>query len=228
MSYVLLVFSGVGDGVWSRRCRSGRSISSASGAPSRSARSTASSPGWARRWGDGVFAAITGFGLHLGRDADRGLFHHHRAGPAAHAGMVRLSHVCRPAHDRAGRGWRQGQSQRQSTGRGRRAPTLVRAMASTFALTITNPVTLLSFRGDVRQPWGAWQAGAGSYVDAGLVVAGVWSAARPAGGWRSPPLSACSMPGSTNAGCAPSTRVRGVLVALCGLAVLFHLVRKLA
>src|SRR3954469_20162299 len=49
---------------------------------------------------------------------------------------------------------------------------LVRAMVSTFALTITTPVTLLSF-GVMFAGLGGLAGGAGSFNDASLVVAGV-------------------------------------------------------
>ena len=52
------------------------------------------------------------------------------------------------------------------------AANLLRAMASTFALTITNPATLLAFTA-MFAGLGGLAGGAGSYVDAGFVVAGV-------------------------------------------------------
>lgn len=52
------------------------------------------------------------------------------------------------------------------------ATNLVRAMASTFALTVTNPATLLAFTA-MFASLGGLAGGAGSYLDAGFVVAGV-------------------------------------------------------
>jgi len=73
----------------------------------------------------------------------------------------------------------------------------VGAIVSTFALTITNPVTLgtffLLFAG-----LGGLAGGAGSYNDAFFVVAGWWPA-RPPGGWSSPASSGFSTPVSTQA-----------------------------
>ena len=60
------------------------------------------------------------------------------------------------------------------------ASTLVRAMVSTFVLTITNPATLIAFA-SMFASFHALVGGANSYVDAGFVVAGVVGA-RPAGG----------------------------------------------
>jgi len=52
------------------------------------------------------------------------------------------------------------------------ASTLVRAMVSTFVLTITNPATLIAFA-SMFASFRALVGGANSYVDAGFVVAGV-------------------------------------------------------
>src|SRR5579872_2950291 len=50
--------------------------------------------------------------------------------------------------------------------------TLISAIVSTFVLTITNPATLLAFTA-MFAGLGGLAGGAGSYVDAGFVVAGV-------------------------------------------------------
>ena len=102
--------------------------------------------------------------------------------------------------------------------------TLVRAIVSTFALTITNPVTLgtffLLFAG-----LGGLAGGAGSYGDAGFVVAGVVGGS--AGWW----LALTSFIGlfhtRIDAGAMRLiNRVSGALVAIFGLAVLANLFVK--
>ena len=52
------------------------------------------------------------------------------------------------------------------------ATNLAKAMISTFALTVTNPATLLAFTA-MFASLGGLAGGAGSYMDAGLVVGGV-------------------------------------------------------
>ena len=76
--------------------------------------------------------------------------------------MVRLSHLRRAAGGRAA--W----TDKPDSG----GTNLARAMVSTFALTVTNPVTLLSF-GVMFAGLGGLAGGAGSFIDAGFVVAGV-------------------------------------------------------
>src|ERR1700733_14530412 len=102
--------------------------------------------------------------------------------------------------------------------------TLVGAIASTFALTITNPVTLgtffLLFAG-----LGGLAGGAGSYNDAGFVVAGV--VAGSAAWW----LVLTSVIGLFHARIDSGAiglinRISGALVAIFGLAVLVNLVMK--
>jgi threonine/homoserine/homoserine lactone efflux protein len=103
---------------------------------------------------------------------------------------------------------------------------LVRAMASTFALTVTNPVTLLTFTIMIAS-LGGLTGGAGSYVDAGFVVAGV------VGGSTAWWLILTTIIGIFHARIDERwmrniNRITGVLVMLCGMVVLFHVVRKLA
>src|SRR6202012_4880772 len=98
---------------------------------------------------------------------------------------------------------------------------LVRCMVSTFALTITNPVTLLSF-GVMFAGLGGLAGGAGSFNDAGFVVAGVVGGS--AGWW----LALTTVIGLFHARIDESTmrlinRSCGILVIGCGLAVLIHL-----
>ena len=101
---------------------------------------------------------------------------------------------------------------------------LVRAMISTFALTITNPVTLLSF-GVMFAGLGGLAGGAGSFNDAGWVVAGVFAGS--AGWW----LALTTVIGLFHTKIDEKTmrminRTCGVLVMGCGLAVLIHLAIK--
>ena len=104
------------------------------------------------------------------------------------------------------------------------ASTLVRAMVSTFVLTITNPATLIAFA-SMFASFRALVGGANSYVDAGFVVAGVVGGS--AGWW----LCLTSVIGIFHTRITDRTvriinRGSGVLVALFGLAVLIHVVLK--
>ena len=101
---------------------------------------------------------------------------------------------------------------------------LLRAMASTFALTITNPVTLLSF-GVMFAGLGGLAGGAGSFNDASFVVAGVVGGS--AGWW----LVLTTVIGLFHARIDEKAmrlinRACGVLVVGCGMAVLIHLALK--
>jgi len=101
---------------------------------------------------------------------------------------------------------------------------LARAMVSTFALTVTNPVTLLSF-GVMFASLGGLAGGAGSFHDAGFVVAGVVGGST---GWW---LALTTVIGLFHAKIDENAmrminRACGVLVVGCGLAVLIHLALK--
>lgn len=101
---------------------------------------------------------------------------------------------------------------------------LLRAMASTFALTITNPVTLLSF-GVMFAGLGGLAGRVGDFNDAGFVVAGVVGGS--AGWW----LALTTVIGFFHARIDERAmrlinRACGVLVVGCGLAVLIHLALK--
>jgi len=103
---------------------------------------------------------------------------------------------------------------------------LARAMLSTFALTITNPATLLFFTG-MFAGLGGLTGGAGSFNDAGFVVAGVVAGS---GGWW---LALTTVIGLFHAkidekAMKAINRVSGVLVVLFGLVVLVHLAWKSA
>jgi threonine/homoserine/homoserine lactone efflux protein len=105
------------------------------------------------------------------------------------------------------------------------ATNLARAMLSTFFLTITNPATLLFFTG-MFAGLGGLTGGAGSYNDAGFVVAGV--VAGSAGWW----LVLTTLIGLFHAKIDERAmrlinRGSGVLVATFGLVVLIHLALKL-
>jgi threonine/homoserine/homoserine lactone efflux protein len=104
------------------------------------------------------------------------------------------------------------------------ASNLVRAMVSTFVLTITNPATLIAFA-SMFASFHALVGGANSYVDAGFVVAGVVGGS--AGWW----LCLTSVIGIFHTRITDRTvriinRGSGVLVAVFGLAVLVHIVMK--
>ena len=101
---------------------------------------------------------------------------------------------------------------------------LLKAMASTFALTITNPVTLLSF-GVMFAGLGGLAGGAGDFNDASFVVAGVVGGS--AGWW----LVLTTVIGLFHARIDEKAmrlinRACGILVVGCGLAVLIHLALK--
>ncbi len=103
---------------------------------------------------------------------------------------------------------------------------LLRAMVSTFALTITNPVTLLSF-GVMFASLGGLAGGAGSFNDASFVVGGVVGGS--AGWW----LALTTVIGLFHTridehAMRTINRACGVLVMGCGLAVLVHLAVKFA
>ena len=103
---------------------------------------------------------------------------------------------------------------------------LVRAMISTFALTITNPVTLLSF-GVMFASLGGLAGGAGSFHDAGFVVAGVVGGS--AGWWLALTTVIGLFHTKIDEGAMRMiNRACGVLVMGCGLAVLIHLALKFA
>ena len=101
---------------------------------------------------------------------------------------------------------------------------LLRAIVSTFALTVTNPATLLFF-GGMFAGLGGIAGGAGDYGDAGFVVAGVVGGS--AGWW----LALTTMIGLFHTRIDEKAmrminRACGVLVMVCGLVVLVHLALK--
>ena len=110
------------------------------------------------------------------------------------------------------------------TGMDRSGSNLGRAMLSTFALTITNPATLMFF-GGMFAGLGGLAGGAGSFADASLVVAGV------VGGSALWWLVLTTLIGLFHTRVDEKAmwainRGSGVLVAIFGLVVLTHLVTK--
>ncbi|HUO03120.1 MAG TPA: LysE family transporter [Rhizomicrobium sp.] len=104
------------------------------------------------------------------------------------------------------------------------ASTLIRAIASTFALTITNPATLLAFA-SMFASFRGLVGGADTFVDAEFVVAGVVGGST---GWW---LALTTVIGLFHTRITDRTvrvinRVSGALVALFGLAVLIHVVMR--
>jgi arginine exporter protein ArgO len=102
----------------------------------------------------------------------------------------------------------------------------MRAMVSTFALTITNPVTLLSF-GVMFAGLGGLAGHTGSFSDASFVVGGV--VAGSTAWW----LALTTVVGLYHAKVDENAmrlinRICGLLVMGCGLAVLIHLALKFA
>jgi threonine/homoserine/homoserine lactone efflux protein len=103
---------------------------------------------------------------------------------------------------------------------------LMQAMASTFLLTVTNPATLLAFT-VMFAGLGGLAGGAGTFHDAGFVVAGVIGGS--AGWW----LALTTVIGlfHTRIDEAAMRRINrgsGFLVMVFGLVVLVHLAIKLA
>jgi threonine/homoserine/homoserine lactone efflux protein len=103
--------------------------------------------------------------------------------------------------------------------------TLIGAIASTFALTVSNPATLLAFTA-MFAGLGGLAGGAGSYGDAAFVVAGV--VAGSTGWW----LVLTSLIGLFHARIESGvirliSRISGAVVTIFGLVVLVHLVMKI-
>jgi threonine/homoserine/homoserine lactone efflux protein len=164
--------------------------------------------------GDGIFAAITGFGLTWLALLIEG-----------YATVIELMGGALLVWF----GWRifmappQVRCPEESTGE---STNLMRAMVSTFALTITNPVTLLSF-GVMFAGLGGLAGHTGSFSDASFVVGGV--VAGSTAWW----LALTTVVGLYHAKVDENAmriinRICGLLVMGCGLAVLIHLALKFA
>ena len=167
--------------------------------------------------GDGVFAAITGLGLTWVAQLIEGystIIELIGAALLVFFG-VRAFRAAEPRMDS-----QSGETVHTDGG----GATLIGAIASTFALTITNPATLLAFT-VMFAGLGGIAGGAGSYGDAGFVVAGVIGGST---GWW---LMLTSVIGLFHARIDARAmrlinRISGVLVAFFGLAVLGKLAFK--
>jgi threonine/homoserine/homoserine lactone efflux protein len=164
--------------------------------------------------GDGVFAAVTGFGLTWIAQLIQG-----------YSTIIELVGGAMMVWF----GWRSFVApvvpRCPETGVMDRSRTnLGRAMLSTFALTVTNPATLMFF-GGMFAGLGGLAGGAGSFTDASLVVAGV------VGGSALWWLVLTAMIGLFHTridekAMRAINRGSGALVGIFGLAVLIHLVIK--
>jgi threonine/homoserine/homoserine lactone efflux protein len=163
--------------------------------------------------GDGLFAAVTGFGLTWVAQLIEG-----------YATLIELVGGAMMVWF----GWRTFIAPpiiKEDDGAPDGGTNLVRAMVSTFALTITNPATLLFFTG-MFAGLGGLAGGAGSFNDAGFVVAGVVGGS--AGWW----LALTTVIGLFHTKIDQKAmrlinRGSGVLVGIFGLVVLVHLALKL-
>jgi threonine/homoserine/homoserine lactone efflux protein len=102
------------------------------------------------------------------------------------------------------------------------ASTLMRAMVSTFALTVTNPATLLAFTAMFA---GAGSLAGASFLNAAIIVGGV--VAGSTGWW----LVLTTVIGLfhakiTDRGMRIVNKISGLMVALFGVAVLIHLTMR--
>ncbi len=166
--------------------------------------------------GDGVFAVVVGFGLTVIAQLIEG-----------HAGIIELvgglmlivfgvhSYVAPPDVHLDEEGVR-------IKDKDKGASTLLRAMLSTFALTITNPATLLAFTAMFA---GAGSLANGSYINSAIIVGGV------VGGSTAWWLVLTTVIGLfhariTDRGMRLVNKSSGIAVALFGLAVLVHLAMR--
>ena len=168
--------------------------------------------------GDGIFAIVTGFGLTAVSQLIEGFF----ATPLEVAGGTLLLYF----------GWRTFftdphlRDADKLVGPQNGRSSLLGAMASTFALTITNPATLLAFAGLIAGFGGLAGAQQPSFVSAGFVVAGV------IGGSTIWWLTLTTFVGLFHARIDDHVmhvinRVSGFLIAGFGVAVVTHLMIKM-
>jgi threonine/homoserine/homoserine lactone efflux protein len=163
--------------------------------------------------GDGIFAAITGFGLTWVAQLIEG-----------YAPLIELIGGAMLVWF----GWRTfiaPPMTKMEDGAPEGATNLARAMLSTFALTVTNPATLLAFTA-MFASLGGLAGGAGSFGDASFVVAGVVGGS--AGWW----LILTTVIGLFHTRIDEKAmrlinKCSGALVAIFGLVVLVHLALKL-
>jgi threonine/homoserine/homoserine lactone efflux protein len=163
--------------------------------------------------GDGIFAAITGLGLTWVAQLIEG-----------YATIIELIGGAMLVVFGYRAFWAPALPRDTETGADKGGATLMGAIVSTFALTITNPATLLAFTA-MFAGLGGLAGGAGSYNDAAFVVAGVVGGS--AGWW----LVLTSIIGLFHAridarAMQMINRISGALVALFGLAVLGNLAVK--
>lgn len=164
--------------------------------------------------GDGCFAIITGFGFTAVAQLIHGL-----SGTLELTGGVLLiifgvsTYFSDPLH---GRGVEQAASRQVD------APSLARAFASTFALTITNPATLFGFA-TLFATLGGISGSRASFVGAAFVVLGViggsalwWFTLTTVVGYFHAKIDAAVMKWINH--------ISGALVAVCGVIVLGHLI----
>lgn len=163
--------------------------------------------------GDGCFAIITGFGFTAVAQLINGMSHTLELIGGVLLVIFGIStYFSDPLH---GRGVEQVAS-RQSD-----APSLARAFASTFALTITNPATLFGFA-TLFATLGGLTGKDASFIGAGFVVVGVvagstlwWFALTTIVGFFHAKIDAGVMKWINH--------ISGVLVSICGVVVLGHL-----
>jgi threonine/homoserine/homoserine lactone efflux protein len=168
--------------------------------------------------GDGVFAAVNGLGLTWVADMIEGyatVIELIGGAMLVYFGFRAFRSSFLPKLDDGGETMR-------ADGGGR---TLVGAIASTFALTVTNPATLLAFTA-MFAGLGGLAGGAGSYSDASFIVAGV------VGGSTIWWLVLTSLIGLFHTRIETGvirliSRVSGGLVMVFGLAVLINLAVKI-
>jgi threonine/homoserine/homoserine lactone efflux protein len=163
--------------------------------------------------GDGIFAAITGLGLTWVAQLIEG-----------YATIIELIGAAMLVVFGYRAFWAPVAPRETEDGSDKGNTSLARAMVSTFALTVTNPATLLAFTA-MFAGLGGLAGGAGSYNDAAFVVGGVVGGS--AGWW----LVLTSVIGLFHtridaAAMLLINRTSGVLVMLFGLAVLGHLAMK--
>jgi threonine/homoserine/homoserine lactone efflux protein len=164
--------------------------------------------------GDGCFAVVTAFGFTAVVQLINGF-----AGTLELVGGVLLlifgvsTYFSDPLH---------GRGVERATSRQADAPSLLRAFASTFALTITNPATLFGFAA-LMAGLGGISGGKASFRDASLVVAGVvagsslwWFTLATVVGLFHARIDAAVMKVINHAS--------GIIVALFGVGVLGHLI----
>lgn len=167
--------------------------------------------------GDGIFAIVIGFGLTAVRD----WIEHHSTTIQISGGTLLLilglyTYIADPLHSRT--------VERKDVAEPRRA-SLARTVASTFALTITNPATLFGFTALFAGVGGIAATASTGRFDAALIVVGVlagstlwWFTLTTVIGTFHPRIDKSVM--------RIINHVSGIAVCLFGLAVLVHVALK--